>query len=152
MVFQSNDDSAAAVVTERVCRGVCRMLDEMGYGVLTEFRLTTPRRVDVIALADDGEFVIVEIKSSIADYRGDRKWQEYLPYCDRFFFAVPDTFPFDALPPDAGLIVADAYGAVIRRPAAIHAVNAARRRRQLTRFAMAASTRLHRMTVPGALA
>lgn len=125
------------------------MLTEMGFGTLTEFRLTAPRRVDVIALSENGEFVIVEIKSTIEDYRGDRKWHEYRPYCDRFFFAVPETFPHDVLPKDAGLIVADAYGALIRRPSPVYAVNAARRRRQLVRFAMAASTRLQRNFDPG---
>lgn len=142
-------ESMQSALTARIRRGVCRMLGEMGYGTLTEFRLTAPRRVDVIALADNGEFVIVEIKSSVEDYRGDRKWREYLPYCDRFFFAVPQTFPFDVLPRDAGLIVADGYDAAIRRPAPIYAVNAARRRRQLMRFAMAASTRLQRVTDSG---
>lgn len=134
--------------TEAVCRGVCRMMTEMGFGTLTEFRLTVPRRVDVIALGDGGEFVIIEIKSSVEDFRGDHKWQEYLPYCDRFFFAVPEQFPSRILPPDAGLIVADAYGAAIRRPSPVHAVNGTRRRRQLHRFAMAASTRLQRLCDP----
>ena len=149
MVQPGTFENACRSTTERVSRGVCRMLNEMGFGTLTEFRLTKPRRVDVIALADDGEFVIVEVKSSIADYRGDRKWREYLPYCDRFFFAVPEDFPHDVLPRETGLIVADAYGALIRRPSPVFAVNAARRRRQLLRFAMAASTRLQRNSDPG---
>lgn len=135
--------------SEGISRGVCRMLTDMGYGTLTEFRLTTPRRVDIIGLADNGEFVIVEVKSSIEDFRADRKWQEYLPYCDRFYFAVDEAFPRQVLPPDAGLIVADAYNAVIRRPAPVYAVNASRRRRQLVRFAMAASARLQRLVDPG---
>lgn len=142
-------DGPQRVTTDQVCRGVCRMLNEMGFGTLTEFRLTVPRRVDVIALADDSEFLIVEIKSSIEDFRGDHKWQEYLPYCDRFYFAVPEAFPHHVLPKESGLIIADAYGAVIRRPSSVYAVNPARRRRQLVRFAMAASARLHRAVDPG---
>ena len=149
MGVSSVTQSAPREATDRVCRGVCRMLNEMGFGTLTEFRLTAPRRVDVIALSDNGEFVIVEVKSTIEDFRGDRKWQEYLPYCDRFFFAVPESFPQDVLPRDAGLIVADAYGALIRRPSPVYTVNAARRRRQLLRFALAASTRLQRTSDPG---
>lgn len=149
MGVSSATQSAPRETTDRVCRGVCRMLNEMGFGTLTEFRLTAPRRVDVIALSDNGEFVIVEIKSTIEDFRGDRKWQEYLPYCDRFFFAVSESFPQDVLPRDAGLIVADAYGALIRRPSPVYTVNGARRRRQLLRFALAASTRLQRTSDPG---
>jgi len=141
--------ASQSAATETVCRGVCRMLNQMGYGTLTEFRLTVPRRVDVIGLNDGGEFVIVEIKSSIEDYRADRKWQDYLPYCDMFYFAVPAGFPNHVLPNDTGLIVADGFGAAVRRPSPVYAVNAARRRRQLHRFAMAASTRLQRLCDPG---
>lgn len=144
------DSRMAAGLTdsEAISRGVCRMLADMGYGTLTEFRLTVPRRVDVIGLSDAGEFVIVEIKSSLQDFRGDRKWREYLPYCDNFYFAVSEAFPQHVLPGDAGLIVADAYMAVIRRPAPVYAVNPTRRRRQFVRFAMAASSRLHRLADP----
>jgi len=137
-------------LTEEVRRGVCRLLAEMGYGPLTEFRLTNGRRVDVIGLGSGGEFVVVEIKSSVADYRGDRKWQEYLPFCDRFFFAVPDGFPHHLLPEECGLIVADAYGAAIRREAPLAPVNGTRKRSQLVRFALTASTRLQRIYDPGA--
>jgi hypothetical protein len=136
-------------VTNRVTRGVCRMLAERGYGTLTEFRLASGRRVDVIGLNEVGEFVIVEIKSTVEDFRSDRKWREYLTFCERFFFAVPDGFPEALLPEDCGLIVADGFDAAIRRPAPELAVNGTRKRRQLVRFALAASTRLQRAYEPG---
>ena len=125
--------------TDRVTRGVCRMLAESGYGTLKEFRLPSGRRVDVMGMNDDGEFVIVEVKVSIEDFRGDRKWREYLPYCDRFYFAVPEGFPDRLVPGDCGLIVADGYGGAIRRVATTVPVNGTRKRRQLVRFALAAS-------------
>ena len=134
--------------TRSLTRGVCRMLAEEGYGPLTEFRLPNRRRVDVIGLGAGGEFLIVEVKSSVADFRGDSKWQEYLPYCDRFYFAVPENFPTDILPDGCGLMVADSYGAAIRREAPEHPVSAIRRRRQLLRFALTASERLNRMSDP----
>jgi hypothetical protein len=124
------------------------MLTEEGYGPITEFRLPNRRRVDVIGLGGGSEFLIVEVKSSVADFRGDGKWREYLPYCDRFYFAVPETFPADILPEDCGLMVADGYGAAIRREAPEHRISAIRRRRQLLRFALTASERLHRMSDP----
>ena len=34
-----------------------------------------------------------EIKSSLEDFRTDRKWRDYLDYCDSFFFAVAEDFP-----------------------------------------------------------
>jgi hypothetical protein len=134
--------------TDRVTRGVCRMLAESGYGTLKEFRLPSGRRVDVMGMNGDGEFVIVEVKVSVEDFRGDRKWREYLPYCDRFYFAVPEGFPDRLVPGDCGLIVADGYGGAIRRAATTMPVNGNRKRRQLVRFALAASARLQRMADP----
>ena len=137
-----------APVTRGLTRGVCRMLAGIGYGTLTEFRLPNRRRVDVIGLGTRGDFAIVEIKSTVEDFRGDRKWREYLPFCETFYFAVPEGFPLDILPADCGIIVADRFGGVLRRTATVAAVNGARKRRQLVRFAHAASTRLHGLYDP----
>ncbi len=139
----------ASRATDRVTRGVCRMLAESGYGTLKEFRLASGRRVDVMGMNDDAEFVIIEVKISVEDFRSDRKWREYLPYCDRFYFAVPEGFPDRLVPGDCGLIVADGYGAAIRRAATTMAVNGNRKRRQLVRFGLAASARLQRLADPG---
>jgi hypothetical protein len=93
--------------------------------------------------------MIVEIKSSVADYRTDRKWTEYLAFCDAFYFAVGPGFPRDLLPAEHGLMVADAYGAEIVRPAAAAAMNGSRRKAQLLRLALTASQRLQRLLDPG---
>ena len=135
-------------LTQALTRGVCRLFDEMGFGTVTEFPLPNGRRVDVMALDAGGDFAIVEIKSGAADFRADRKWVEYLPFCERFYFAVPEAFPAAILPAECGLIVADRFGAAIRRPAAANAVNATRKRRQLLRFALTASERLQRICDP----
>lgn len=134
--------------TRSLTRGVCRMLTEEGYGPITEFRLPNRRRVDVIGLDSGGDFLIIEIKSSVADFRSDAKWRDYLPYCDRFYFAVPETFPTGILPEDCGLMIADSYGAAIRREAPEHRIGTLRRRRQMLRFALTASERLNRMSDP----
>ncbi len=138
----------AAPVTTALTRGVCRMLAAMGYGTLTEFRLPNGRRVDVIGLGTRGDFTIVEVKSTVEDFRSDRKWPEYLPFCETFYFAVPEGFPLEILPADCGIIVADRFGGVLRRTATVAAVNGARKRRQLVRFAHAASTRLNGLYDP----
>lgn len=132
----------------QLARGVCRMLAEFGYGVLTEFPLKSGRRVDVIGVDAQGGTVIVEIKSSVADFRTDRKWPEYLAFCDHFYFAVPADFPTALLPEDCGLMVADAYGAEILRAAPALAMNGSRRRAQTLRIARMASQRLQRLVDP----
>ncbi len=125
-----------------LARGVGRLLVDMGYSVLTELRVGEGRRVDVAGCNARGKIVIVEIKSSVADFRGDKKWRHYLPYCDSFYFAVPADFPRDLLPPDTGLIVADSYGGEVVRPAPVTAMNGNRRRSLTLRFARVAADRL----------
>jgi hypothetical protein len=129
----------------RLARGVCRALVELGYGVLTEFPLRSGRRVDVIGINDRGETLIVEIKSSIEDFRADQKWGDYLEFCDGFFFAVPAGFPQELIPAPCGLMVADEYGAVILRRGPTPPMNGSRRRAQTARLAVIASLRLHRL-------
>jgi hypothetical protein len=136
------------ITAQRLARGVCRALAALGYAALTEFPLNSGRRVDVIAVNGAGETVIVEIKTSTADYRSDRKWNEYLQFCDAFYFAVPSAFPIALLPSECGLLVADDYGAeILRRPAA-QPMNSSRRRAQTLRLALAAMQRLGRLIDP----
>jgi len=138
----------ASPLTLRLTRGVCRLLIDLGMGPVTEFRLPNNRRADVMGLDQAGRFVIVEVKSSLADFRADEKWPEYLPWCDRFYFAVPEAFPLEAIPGECGLMVADGFGAAIRREPAERRLHPARRRRQMLRFALTASERLQRMADP----
>jgi hypothetical protein len=123
-------------------------LSALGYATLTEFPLTSGRRVDVIGVNGGGATAIVEIKTCTADYRADRKWSEYLEFCDLFFFAVPAGFPVAMLPPDCGLMVADDYGAEILRRVALQPMNGSRRRAQTLRLAVAAMQRLGRLIDP----
>lgn len=143
-------DDLDRMTAQRLARGVCRGLGALGYAALTEFSLNTGRRVDVIAINGTGQTLIVEIKSSPADYRADRKWTEYLEFCDLFYFAVPAGFPLDLLPADCGLMVADDYGAEILRVAAPQAMHGSRRRSQTLRVALAAMQRLGRFLDPEA--
>jgi hypothetical protein len=131
-----------------ICRGVCRHLVDLGYSVLTEFRLRTNRRVDVIGLHKGGDFAVVEVKSSVADFRADFKWPDYKPFADRMYFAVANGFPIGMLPADCGIIIADAYNAVVYRDSPDLKMNATRRKSQLLRFATTAADRLHRVRDP----
>jgi hypothetical protein len=127
--------------TLAVTRGTIRLFREMGLACLPEVSLNTGRRVDILAFDKKGLASVVEVKSSLADFTADAKWEEYLPFCDRFFFAVPLDFPIEILPTEAGLIVADAYGAAIERPAAEGTMNGARRKSLTLRFARLAAER-----------
>ena len=71
-----------------VARGTARLLHAHGFSVVIELPLPSGRRADLVAFDAGGELVIVEIKSSIADFRADQKWHEYRLHCDRLFFAT----------------------------------------------------------------
>jgi hypothetical protein len=142
-----SDDLAPALL---IARGVGRFLALQGFATLTEVSLANGRRADVMALGRGGEVVIVEIKSSVADYRSDQKWRDYREFCDRFYFAVAADFPRALIPGDCGLIVADPFGAAILRDTISTPLSPARRRAMTLRFALTSADRLRRLTDPGA--
>ncbi len=119
-----------------------RLLEAMGHGTLTEFPLKCGRRADILSLGSKGEIWIVEVKSGVPDFRSDRKWQDYLEWCDRFFFAVGPTFPTHILPADAGLLIADEYDGVLVREPEMVSLPGGRRKALTLRFAHLAARRL----------
>lgn len=127
--------------TRCVTRGARRYMRACGFSVIGEAPLPNGRRADLIALASDGALRIVEVKSSYADFHADSKWPDYRDYCDRFYFAIPVTLDPGQFPPDAGLIVADAHGAMLTREAPVLPLAPARRRSMLLRFAALAADR-----------
>ncbi|MGI9484836.1 MAG: MmcB family DNA repair protein [Geminicoccaceae bacterium] len=128
-------------VTARIRRGVGRALVAADQAVLFELPLANGRRADVVALDHQGRFTIIEIKSGLADFQADHKWQDYLEYCDFFAFAVAADFPDDILPEDEGLMIADGFSAEVIRSPRHDPLNAARRKAMLIRFARAGAGR-----------
>ena len=131
-----------------VARGTRRYLRALGHASVAEMSLRSGRRADLVAIGGDGSILIVEIKSSIADFRADQKWRDYRMHCDRLYFAIPASVPIDIMPEDAGLIVADAYGAALVREAPDHRLPPATRRMVTLRFAALAANRLHALVDP----
>ncbi|GBD43861.1 hypothetical protein HRbin40_01344 [bacterium HR40] len=127
---------------EDIRRGVERLLAAHGLVSLAEFPLPCGRRLDLLALDRSGRFVAVEIKTTLQDFRSDHKWGEYLPWADRFAFAVPIGFPVDCLPPQEGVVIADRFEAAWLREARERPLAPARRRALLLRFARVAARRL----------
>jgi hypothetical protein len=141
-------DGRQSPVAAGMQRGVRRLFAQLGHVTMPEFSLANGRRADIMALAPDGALTIVEIKSSVADFRADRKWPDYEDFCDRFYFAVPETLPLDILPEDRGLIIADSFGAAIMREAQRHPLAGARRKAVTLRFAQTAALTLHALADP----
>lgn len=121
--------------TQSVTRGAARLMVDLGYAPLLEVCLPNGRRADVMAIGPRGDIVICEVKSGIEDYGVDRKWGEYGPFCDAFYFAVAPEFPSDILPDHPGLIVADGFGGAVVRDAPLAPLAPARRKALTIAFA-----------------
>jgi hypothetical protein len=155
MTLASNLPASASLVDGRqsatalaVARGTARYLHALGYCVVSELPLPSGRRADLVALGGDGEIIIIEIKSSVADFRADQKWTDYRLHCDRLFFATVLDVPRHIFPADAGLIIADAFGASVITEAPEHRLPAATRKSVMLRFAHAAALRLQAVADP----
>ena len=127
--------------TSAVTRGAGRLMADLGYAPMLEVTLPNGRRADIMALGPRGEIAIAEVKSSLEDFITDRKWREYLPYCDAFYFAVAPEFPREILPEEPGLIVADGFGGAVLREAPATRLAGARRKALTVAFGRLAAVR-----------
>lgn len=125
-----------------VRRGVQVLLADLRFAALPELTLSNGRRADLIALSDKGEIWIIEIKSSIEDFRVDRKWPDYRNYCDRLFFATHPGVPLDIFPEDCGLLLSDGYAGHLVREAPEHRIAPATRKSVTLEFSRTAAQRL----------
>ena len=132
----------------RIARGVMRHFSQIGLSSLSEFSPTRGLRVDIITLGMSDEIWIVECKSGQSDFKSDRKWQNYLDWCDRYFWAVDANFPIGILPSDTGVIIADSYDASILRDSPLNKLSAARRKKIMNSVARSACNRLLLHTDP----
>ncbi len=132
-----------------LARGVCRHLLTHDFVGIEEFVPERGLRVDVMALGPKGEIWVIECKSSRADFQTDHKWQGYLEWCDRYFWAVDGDFPSELLPDETGLIIADGFDAEIIRMGPETKLAPARRKKLTGKFARHAARRLHGFRDPG---
>ncbi|MEO1024296.1 MAG: MmcB family DNA repair protein [Pseudomonadota bacterium] len=138
------DDHALSLKPgQLLARGVCRHLSSHGFVTVEELIPASGLRVDVMALGPKGEIWIIECKSSRADFQSDHKWEGYLDWCDRYFWAVDEAFPTELLPMESGLLIADAYDAEILRMGPETKLAGARRKTLTQKFARHAATRWH---------
>jgi hypothetical protein len=144
-----SDTLLPALPGQRLARGVARALLGLDFVTVEELVPAPGLRVDLMALGPKGEVWVIECKSGRTDYLTDRKWQGYLEWCDRFFWAVDAEFPTDLLPHGTGLILADAFDAEIVRMGPEVALPPARRKVMLQKFARCAALRLQGLRDPG---
>jgi hypothetical protein len=142
-------DLRQSPVALRTQRGVMRFLRSIhDYCCFAEVPLANGRRADVLGVGPKGEIWIVEIKSSLIDFRVDSKWPDYKDFCDRFFFAKPPELDNAIFPESEGLIVADGHGAEIVRMAEHFPLAGARRKAMLLKLTRVGADRIHQLMDP----
>ncbi len=143
-----SQDGRQSETALKIARGTMRLLRSLRFSSLSEVSVKHGRRADIMAMGEDGTILIIEIKSSLNDFRVDQKWPDYRAACDRLYFAILDPSLELIMPQEAGLILADAYGAYVIREAPEHRISPATRKAMSIRFARTAAERLHRMDDP----
>ena len=147
MIIDTN--MAGLMPGQLLARGVSRALRGHDFVSVEELVPAPGLRVDVMGLGPKGEIWVIECKSSRADFAADHKWQGYLEWCDRFFWAVDADFPTELLPDETGLIIADAYDAEIIRMGEESRLPPARRKVMMQKFARHAAIRAQAARDPG---
>ena len=128
--------------TERITDVIARSYYEQGDGVLREFKLSIKRRVDLVTINDKGWITIIEIKSSVADFRSDKKWNEYIDWADQFYFGVAHNFPIGILPKEHGIITTDGFDVYQAQPSPVQKLNGSRRNNLIRKMAKASMRRI----------
>ena len=128
---------------KRIFAAVMRYYTERGFACLPEFTLKTNRRPDITCLGKDGQIIMIEVKSSVADFKSDHKWPDYREWADAFYFAVGDDFPHEILPDETqcGIIITDGFDCHELRQAPLEKLAAARRNHLIRRLARTAMLR-----------
>jgi len=62
-----------------------KWLFQRGFIAVAEFTLPNGKRADIFAY-NESQIVIFEVKVSQGDLVTDKKWTDYLPYCNEFYF------------------------------------------------------------------
>lgn len=104
-------------------------------------------RADLIASNMGSYLVIIEVKSSVADFRTDKKWHKYAEFANKFYFAFsPEVYEKvkDKIPKGVGVfLVYDSGHTKVRCPARHHEIEAATKLNLMTRLAYRSNDTLY---------
>lgn len=131
--------------TLKITQGAMRALFDLGYAAILEFTLKIGRRADICGINEKGEIIIMEVKSSLEDFKSDNKWHEYMDYCDLFYFAISNDFPNELIPQDIGYFICDNFGGQIIRPSIKKPLSAPRRKAITLQFARQAAMKTNQV-------
>ena len=127
-------------VTASVTDHVIQYYTQKRYCVSKEIGLCKRGRLraDFLALNTKREIIIVEVKSCVQDFRTDKKWHKYLPYCNKLYFALtPKVWEKlkTEIPKGIGVMTTNDYGVTVVQSAKRRDVDLDHQLEILTRLA-----------------
>lgn len=128
------------IVTANVSDEVAKYYTSKRYCVSKEIGLCKSGRLraDFLALNIKRQIIIVEVKSCVEDFKTDKKWRKYLPYCNKLYFALtPDVWDKlkAEIPQGIGVMITSGYGITIVQNAKNRPVDLEHQLEILTRLA-----------------
>ena len=134
--------------SREILQKTMQFLYSKGYKVLSEFALPNKKRVDIIAINSKKKIIIVEVKSNKKDFKLDKKWKNYLNYCNYFFFASNEKFINFKFKSEVGLIEKKGNCIKITKKPKYNLISDRKKNSLIFKMALSAASKFHRLIDP----
>ena len=119
-----------------------------GFKVLSEFALPNKKRVDIIAINSKKKIIIVEVKSDKNGIKNDKKWKNYLNYCNYFYFACNDKLKDLNFSKNIGVIQNNSKSIKITKKSKYKKLSENKKKNLIFKIALSAISKFHRLIDP----
>jgi hypothetical protein len=135
-------------LSRKISQKTMQFLSSKGYKVLSEFALPNKKRVDIIAINSKKEIIIVEVKSKKSEVKTDKKWKNYLNYCNYFYFACNDKLKDLNLSKNIGVIQNNSKSIKITKKSKYKKLSENKKNKLIFKIALSAASKFHRLIDP----
>ena len=135
-------------LSREILQKTMQFLSLKGYKVLSEFALPNKKRVDIIAINLKKKIIIVEVKSNKKSLKYDKKWKNYLNYCNYFYFACNDKLKDFNFSENIGVIQNNSNNIKIIRKSKYKKLSENKKNKLIFKIALSAASKFHRLIDP----
>ena len=135
-------------LSRKILQNTMRFLSGKGYRVLSEFALPNKKRVDIIGINLKKEIIIVEVKSNKNGIKLDKKWKNYLSYCNYFYFACSDKLKKFKFSNSVGIILNNCNKIEITKKSKYKKLSEKKKNKLIFKISLSAISKFHRLIDP----
>ena len=135
-------------LSRKIFQKTMQFLSLKGYKVLSEFALPNKKRVDIIAINSEKKIIIVEVKSNKNGIKNDKKWKNYLNYCNYFYFACNGKLKDLNFSKNIGLIQSSSNNIKITKKSKYKKLSENKKNKLIFKIALSATSKFHRLIDP----